>query len=251
MDQRKKDILAYLEKNESVKISTLAEMCEVSQVTIRKDITQLEELGLIVRYHGKISIVNNESTPYFIREDANCLKKRQVAQEALKLIHPDDTIILDAGTTTMFIAEAMINLPPSNIVTNSIPIASQLRNTNHTITMTGGILLNRSMCTVGPDAEAFFHKIEADKVFLACSGLREKQGLTTGIILEASVKNAMLHAAKEVIAVFDGSKFEQTALNLFAEFDEIDKVITTHPEKETPILDEFRERGIPVIFADD
>ena len=251
MDQRKKDILAYLKKNESVKISALAEMCNVSQVTIRKDITQLEEQWLIVRYHGRISIVNAETTPYFIREDANCAQKRLVAREALKLIRPSDTIILDAGTTTMAIAEEMIHLPPRNIVTNSIPIATQLRNTNHTITMSGGVLLNRSMCTVGPDAEAFFNKIEADKVFLGCYGLRENQGLTTNIILEASVKRAMLHAAKEVIAVFDGSKFSQTALEMFAGFEEIDKVITTHPLEETPVLKELEQRGIQVIFADD
>lgn len=251
MDQRKKDILAYLNGNESVKVSTLAELCEVSQVTIRKDIAQLEDMGLIVRYHGKISIANNETTPYYVREDANCSNKRLVAQEAVKLIQPNDTVILDAGTTTMFMAEKMLRLPPSNIVTNSIPIGARFCNTNHTVTMTGGVLLNHSLCMVGPDAEAFFGKIEAEKVFLGCSGLREKQGLTTNIILEAAVKRAMLHAAKEVIAIFDGSKFEKSALNLFASFEEIDTVITTHSEKEAPFLEEMLNKGVRVIFADD
>lgn len=251
MNQRKKDILEFLKQNESVKITTLAELCGVSQVTIRKDVAQLEQLGMIHRYRGKISIINHNLRPYFIREDFNSSNKRLIAQKAVELIAPNDLIILDAGTTTMLIAEILASEQPHNIITNSIPVATQLRNTNHVVTMAGGMLLNHSLCNIGPDTEALFQRIEADKVFIGCSGLRASCGLTTENIIEASTKKAMIHAAKQVIAVFDGSKFEQTAINLFANFNEIDTIITTHPENKSPILEEILQSGINVIFADD
>ncbi len=251
LNQRKKDILELLKENESIKIATLAELCGVSQVTIRKDVAQLEELGMIHRYRGKIGIASQNSRPYYVREDCNLANKRLVAQKAAEMISPNDLIILDAGTTTMLIAELLASEQPHSIVTNSVPVATQLRNTNHVVTMVGGMLLNQSLCCIGPDTEAAFQKIEADKVFIGCSGLRASRGLTTENIIEASTKKAMLHAAKQVIAVFDGSKFEQTALSLFASFDEIDTVITTRPENDNSILEEMRQHGIHIIFADE
>lgn len=251
LNQRQKDILELLNENESIKIAMLAELCGVSQVTIRKDVAQLEELEMIHRYRGKIGIASRNSKPYNVREDCNSANKRLVAQKAAEMISPNELIILDAGTTTMLIAEILASEPPHNIVTNSLPAATQLRNTNHVVTMVGGMLLNQSLCCIGPDTEAAFQRIEADKIFLGCSGLRTSRGLTTENIIEASTKKAMLHAAKQVIAVFDGSKFEQTALSLFASFDEIDTIITTHPENDTSILEEIRQHGITVIFADE
>ena len=93
--------------------------------------------------------------------------------------------------------------------------------------------------------------MECEKVFIGCTGARGTVGLTTGVVLEAMVKKAMISAAKEVIAVFDDSKFDHAGVNLFADFSQINTIITTSSEKSKPFLDELRKKGIHIILADE
>lgn len=255
LEKRKQDILKFLKNNEYVRISDLAERCNVSPVTMRKDIAQLESMGLVNKYHGKAAIVDHGATPcipYIMREDANLYSKELLAKRAIELIEPNDTIILDAGSTAAQIARQLLDVKtPINIVTNSVPILATLQDSPHMLSMAGGVLLGKSQCTVGPDAEAYFNRIQANKVFLGCTGIREGVGLTTGIILEAAVKRAMLNVSKEVIAVFDSSKFKQTALNLFAKYDEIDTIITMRPEDMTEVERILSLFPVKIIFADE
>ena len=249
--KRRNEILRYLSQENVVKISDLAAMYGVSSVTMRKDISEMESEGLVIRYHGKAKLADNRPIPYDVRRERNYLKKKKIAECAASLVKTDDSIMLDSGSTTMLIAEQLQNAEPLNIITNSLSIAEYLAKTDHSVTMLGGMLLTKLMCTVGPVTESEIKSIECNKLFLACTGVRGAAGLTTRVVLEASVKKAMCSAAKEVIAVFDDSKFDQAGINLFAEFKDIDTIITTRPQVPTPALEEIEKMGVRIIFADE
>ena len=251
LEQRKKDILQRLSYEEYVKVSDLAATYGVSQVTIRKDIAELAEKGLLVRYHGKVSLASAAPIPFSQRQDSNFVKKQRIAKMAVELIEPGDSVMLDAGTTTTMIAEQLVDRQPMNIITNSLSAANCLDKSSHTVTLLGGILLSRSKCTVGAVTESEIAALECEKVFIGCTGARGTVGLTTGVVLEAMVKKAMISAAKEVIAVFDDSKFDHAGVNLFADFSQINTIITTSSEKSKPFLDELRKKGIHIILADE
>ncbi|MDO4269767.1 MAG: DeoR/GlpR family DNA-binding transcription regulator [Eubacteriales bacterium] len=251
VEQRRKDILQRLSREEYTKVSDLAAIYGVSQVTMRKDIAELVEQGLIIRYHGKVSLATAVPIPFSQRQDANFIKKQQIAKRAAELISTGDSIMLDSGTTTMMIAEQIADGDPINVITNSLSVANCLDKSNHMVTFLGGMLLSKSKCTVGPVTEGEISALECDKVFIGCTGVRDSVGLTTGMVLEAMVKKAMISAGKEVIAVFDDSKFGHAGVNLFAEFKQLHTIITTRSPQHAALFDELRKMGIKIIFADE
>ena len=249
--QRRQEILQRLSKENYVKISDLAAAYSVSIVTMRKDISEMEAEGTVIRYHGKVSLADLGPIPYSMRQDENFIKKQLIAQKAAALIKSGDSVMLDAGTTTMLIAEQIQNREPINVITNSLSVADCLAKTSHYVTVLGGMLLAKSMCTVGPVTEGEIAALECEKLFLGCTGVRRTVGLTTGMVLEAMVKRAMISVAKEVIAVFDDSKFAQAGINLFAELKQINTIITTKPKRRPPMLDAAEEMGIQILYADE
>lgn len=250
VEQRRKDILQRLSREEYVKVSDLAAIYGVSQVTMRKDIAELAEQGFLIRYHGRVSLASTSPIPFSQRQDANFIKKQKIAKCAAELIAPGDSIMLDAGTTTTMIAEQIVDSQPMNIITNSLSVANCLDRSNHTVTLLGGMLLSKSKCTVGPVTEEEISKLECEKVFIGCTGVRGSVGLTTGMVLEAMVKKAMISAGKEIIAVFDSSKFDHAGINLFAEFSQLNTIITTSTPQHIELFNELRKMGIKIVFAD-
>ena len=174
MNSREKYILQALQQTGSISLSELSSTLGVSLVTIRKDVANLEAKELVSRQHGSVSLpyqYENNQIPFSLREAFNEQDKKLIAKAAATLIHPDDAIALDSGTTTYMIANEIKSLPPVNIVTNSIRAAMALEQSHHTIFLAGGQVLSRSMCTVGPEAEKIFYKIRPDKVFIGTTGI--------------------------------------------------------------------------------
>lgn len=252
INHRRQEILSSLSLDNYTKISDLASKFDVSVVTIRNDISKMEEDGLVVRYHGKVRLANLPPIiPYSVRKDENFVKKQLIARRAAELIQPGDSIMLDAGTTTMMIADQIQGLSSVNVITNSISVTDCLAKTEHSVTLLGGMLLSKSMCTVGPTTEKELASLECERLFLGCTGVRGTIGLTTGVVLEAMVKRAMIDISKEVIAVFDDSKFDQAGIHLFAKLNQIDTIITTRPAKKPPALSAAADLGIRIIYADE
>jgi DeoR/GlpR family transcriptional regulator of sugar metabolism len=250
-EQRMQEIFEILQGEKIVKISDLADSFGVSQVTMRKDIAELEDMGLVIKYHGKVSLAKSGPIPYSDRQNENYANKLLIAKRAAELIRGCGSIMLDAGTTTMLIAEQIQSFDPINIITNSLSVASTLSRSNHNVTILGGILLNKSMCTVGPETQEELAKMEVEKLFIGCTGIRGAIGLTTGVATEAAVKRDMVKIAREVIAVFDDTKFEQVGIEMFAKFTDIDKIITTRPKKRPASLNAIEQLDVQIIYANE
>ena len=229
LNHRQVQLLELIEAKESVTVNYLIDSLQASPATIRKDLTYLESLNLIRRTRGEAHIQNKNLLPFIpfpLRSQSNVTPKRLIAQEAVKLIEDGDTIILDDGTTTLEIAKLLDRFQQLTVLTHSFDIANLLCGREGITTiLPGGILTAATRSVLGPYTESFYTTIEANKFFLSATGIRNS-GFTVTNPLEAAVKKNAIKASRQVIAVFDASKWSQTAMNLCAEFQDVDVIIT-------------------------
>lgn len=239
LNRRQVQILELIEAKESVSVNSLIDSFKASPATIRKDLAYLESLNLIRRTRGEAHIQNKSLLPFIpfpLRSQSNITQKRQVAQEAVKLIEDGDTIILDDGTTTLEMAKFLDNFQYLTVITHSFDIANLLcGHSGITVIVPGGILTPETRSLLGPYTQNFYSTIEANKFFLSTTGIRQNGGFTVTNPLEAAVKKNAINASKQVIAVLDASKWMQTAMNLSATFQDLDTIITNDS---APISDE-------------
>ena len=184
------------------------------------------------------------------REYRNRRAKQRIARLAASLVEENDTIILDAGTTTLEIAKLLVGRSNLTVLTNSLPVANIFAGSRVSLLLAGGHLFSQNMSTQGPDAEAFFKKVEVNKSFIGASGVRASIGLETLNPYEAEIKHLMVQSAKQVYAVIDGSKFDTAGINVFCTFGELDYIITDEAITDEAIVQKLREENVQVLTPD-
>ncbi|MEG0526803.1 MAG: DeoR/GlpR family DNA-binding transcription regulator [Longicatena sp.] len=253
MNNRLKSIQEILFSKGEITLQELSDNLQVSLVTIRKDVTELQKEGLAVRHRGKVALPSNHHAiqqPYRLRKVLFENEKSLIAKKVMEYITEDDSIILDSGTTTYAIAKELFNHSHISIATNSICAANILNDSEHSLFLAGGLLSSRGMCTVGGAAEDYFKSIHANKAFIATTGVREDLSLTVTLDIEIGVKKAMVEAADEIILVATSDKFHNNNLFSFCTVDKINKIITTHPAPPEAVLKLIDSYGIELIYAD-
>ncbi len=221
---------------------------DASEATIRRDISYLEDQKRIIRRRGEVFAIKKEKESAFTqREHLNQEAKQKIAQIAASLIDDYDTIILDAGTTTLEIARLLTHRTDLTILTNSLPVANTIAPSNISLSLAGGHLFSQNMSTQGPDAEAFFKKVEVGKTFIGASGVRKLVGLETLNPFEAEIKKLMVKAAKKVYGVIDSSKFETAGINVFCDFSDLDYIITDKPITDEQTLQLLKKHHVEVL----
>jgi DeoR/GlpR family transcriptional regulator of sugar metabolism len=144
------------------------------------------------------------------------------------MVNDGDTVMLDSGTTTFEIARA-IRTKKITIITNSATIISDFINYGHApaeLVCIGGIFRPNFRCFVGSETENFIRKIIPDKVFIAANGFSVTHGASTPMLVEASVKRAMLGAGKHIFLAIDSSKMGNDYLSVIAPPEDFDGIIT-------------------------
>lgn len=216
-------------------MEALSKALGVSPATVRRDLTELEKRGLIRRTHGGALPLSGTSFEPTVGQKSTeqVEEKRRIGKVAASLVRDGETIILDAGTTTLEIARALSGRRDLTVVTNSLSIAAELANLEgvHVI-LTGGDLRKNTMALVGPAAEGFLRTITADRVFLGINGISPERGLTTPNLLEAATKRAMVRAASEVVVVADHSKLGRVTFAHVADLHHIDRLVCDEPAGE-------------------
>lgn len=252
LSTRKQEILALLKEKQSLSVSDLIQHFEVAPATIRRDIASLAEENLITRTRGEIHLPAAEIVPaVWTRNTLHSNDKQMIAAAAAQLVHNGSTILLDSGSTTLALAQRLMD-KTITAVTNSLDVAYVLANTAATVISSGGLLHGQHMCFLGPDAEKFMENIEVDLLFLGATGIRGSSGLTTSSPLQYNLKQSMMKSAKQIYALFDLSKFHSANIYLFANFSEIDGIITTKPvagSYEYEQLMRIKDQGVNIIFA--
>lgn len=228
-EERQQAILARARAHGRVDVAALAVELEVTTETVRRDLTALERHGLIRRVHGgAIPVQRLGFEPALTtRESTLVAEKERIGKLAVQELPADGAILLDSGTTTARLAEAMPGDRELTVVTNSLPIAVMLASRPEiTLLTVGGRIRARTLAAVDAWALAALADIHVDVAFLGTNGVSPERGLTTPDPTEAAVKKAMIAAAQRTVLLADHTKFGQDHLAKFGTLSEIDTVIT-------------------------
>ncbi len=248
LNSRQSTIFRCIEEHGSISLRDLFSRFDASEATIRRDLALLEERELIMRRRGEAYVLKKSLESAFVqREHRNQLSKQRIARLAASHIQEHDTIILDAGTTTLEIAKLLVERSNLTVLTNSLPVANTLAHTNVSLLLAGGHLFSQNMSTQGPEAEAFFKKVEVNKSFIGASGVRASIGLETLNPYEAEIKRLMVQSAKQVWAVIDASKFDTAGINVFCTFGELDYIVTDQAIADVAIAQRLKEQNVRVL----
>ncbi len=246
--ERQNLILSILKGRESISVSELIEMVPASPATIRRDIVELSDTGVIRRTHGKVLRGDGHRAPeYEMRDTVQNEEKQLIGKFAASLVKENDTIFIDAGTTTLAMAQHLKPLKKLCVITNSIPIAEELNGSDLNVFMPGGLV--EDMCVADFNTVQYLAEHIADKAFIGASGVRGLEGLTVSSSLQFAVKRQMVASAREVYALLDSEKFHITGVSLFARFKELTGIVTTYPIKNQDLLKVLEQNHVKVFYA--
>jgi DeoR family transcriptional regulator of aga operon len=226
---RRAKIIEMIDRFGQVKVTELSRIFNVSEVTIRNDLEQLEGKGLLIRTRGGGLKTERVKIDYqFSNESKLHYKEKQaIGKKAAELVSENDSIILDSGSTTQEVAQNLLQFHHLTIITNALNIASFFVNKpNIKVVMLGGILKHSSLSLIGPMAEKGIKNLYCDKVFLGVNGIDSKHGISTTNIEDAYLNQLMINISNEVIVVTDSSKFLNRSFATISPITEIDVVIT-------------------------
>ncbi len=226
-NERQEGIRLLLQEHGHLTVNELATILGVSEMTIRRDLRHLSALGLIQREHGKALYLEPQPQDalFLARLGEAEREKAAIGAKAAALIAEGDSVILDAGTTTLAVAQAITQ--KCVVITNSLPIAGILgEREGVTVLVTGGELRGTTYALVGPLTRSGFTNFNANKLFLGATGVDLERGLSTANMLESEVKQSMIEAAREVILVAHSKKIGEVYYHTFAQWDRIHKMVT-------------------------
>ena len=248
MKERQNRILDALTKHEKLEVKELAEMMEVSQVTIRKDLDALTQQGLIIRNHGYATLNNSDDMNN--RLAYHYEMKQRIAKKVCEDIHDGETIMIESGSCCALVAlEIAQSKKNITIITNSAFIADYIRNEEVKVILLGGEYQASSQVRVGPitinNAKNFF----VDKYFIGADGFSEKSGFTGKDYLRAETVREMAKQATQVIIVTESEKFGHIGTVNLLDTKNVAKVYTdTHIPQEDEIY--LNEMNVEVIKVD-
>jgi len=247
---RQEKIRFLLQKHGHLTVAELAKKFNVSEMTIRRDLKQLSSMGLIIREHGKAIYPQNVPSTrvdFITRLGEAHKEKMAIGKAAAELVKDGESIIIDSGTTTLAVAVSLNK--KCIVVTNSLPVADILSMKKEiTILLTGGEIQRTTFSLMGPITRENLSGFNADKLFLASTGVSLEKGLSTSSMAESEVKQAMIESAKEVILVADSSKLGKVFYHTFAKWDKIHKFITDE-KADQELLNNIKKHGVEVIQA--
>ncbi len=226
--QRRHMILSLLTEQGEVSVEHLSDLFDISEVTIRKDLTELEKNGLLMRkYGGAVLMPSN-----IIQED-NCEevsnRKLSIAMAAVELIKDHNRIIIDSGSTTAALINQLSKRNGLVVMTNSLPVANALQEIENepTLLMTGGTWDSHSDSFQGKVAESVLRSYDFDQLFIGADGIDLERGTTTFNEL-VGLSRVMSEVAREVILMVESEKIGRKIPNVELPWESIDVLITNN-----------------------
>ena len=251
IQERRNRIIRYINENRKADIRQLADLLGESEITIRRDLIELEKAKKLIRVHGG-AILNEQkksvwqTSSIYNRLERNREDKERIARMAATLIHNDESLFIDGGSSNQILAPLIRDLKNMLFVTNSPDIADiLLENEENRIIQIGGEMTRDTHLTIGPDAEDNIRKYYVDKCITSVSGVDPDVGCYAAIPMEASMKRTLVSQARETILLVDSSKFSRKAFCLAFDMSKVMAVVT---DSDTPKdeIEKLRSKDIAV-----
>ncbi|MBC8536900.1 DeoR/GlpR family DNA-binding transcription regulator [Feifania hominis] len=250
--ERQERILQYINIHKRVTVKELAKIFKTSVVTIRSDITELDNNGLVVKMHGgAIAITDryNLEIPSKNKARQNTAAKRSIGQLAAGLVEENDIVILDSGSTALEVAKHLRH-KRITVITTDLQIGAFLASVNHgdiTLIITGGTVEPNTYTQCGVETLSFLRRFHVNKLFLGCDALDPIKGMSNRTLIEAEIKRAMIEAAEQVIAVADSTKHNREVFVHVCDTDAIDILVTDKITKSN--CEAFERIGVRVMTS--
>jgi DeoR/GlpR family transcriptional regulator of sugar metabolism len=249
IDERRTVILERLGSAGRVLAADLCLELGCSVDTIRRDLRELDEAGLLRRVHGGALPRHGVGGSFAQRTERSTRAKRSIARCAAELARDGQVIVIDGGTTTLEVARALNPDLHATVVTTCPPIAVALADRHGLdVTVIGGSLRRGSLVTVGAETVSALHAIRADLVFLGVCGLHPTIGVSVPDIEERHVKAAMLEDAAEVVALADAEKLGTGMPFVVSPLSAVSHLVTDAAVDDEQLAP-YRAEGVRVIRA--
>ncbi|MEX0582990.1 MAG: DeoR/GlpR family DNA-binding transcription regulator [Sneathiella sp.] len=226
--KRQLAIMNMLQVEKSCSITDLANKLDVSDETIRRDIKEMTKYGAVEKIHGGVMLPNSAlEAPFLRRLEAQRREKQKIAKLAASLIVDGETLMIDNGSTSCYVAKALSLHRDLTVVTNSTEVARDLcvRNSNK-VFMAGGEIRADDCASYGPTAVNFARQFATERAILSIAAISAEQGFLDCDLGEAEFKRAVLPQAASVIVVADHTKFNRPGVVKVCDFSAVDLLLT-------------------------
>jgi len=254
--ERRRKILEITQESGSTSVADLCALFDVSEMTVRRDLRDLDREGLLRRVHGGAvsNLGRSYEPPYAVRRTRNDEKKRAIGRQAAELVLDGDSIALDVGTTTLEIAHALQGRRNLTIITASLPIANEIVSNlslkaDVRLILTGGIVRSGELSMIGHIAARTYADFHVDKAFIGVGGMSLEDGLTEYNLEDALVKKPLLQNAHQRIVVTDSSKLGRTTFTSVAPLSRVNTLVTDS-DISREVLQDLQKLGIEVLVVE-
>ena len=226
--ERQNKILEIIQSRKYCTVDFLAKQLFVANITIRRDLSQMEAEGLITRCFGGATIPDyeNREVPFELRNKSNYTAKEELAKKAAKLINTGEVVFLDASSTVSHIVNYISPEQNLTIITNSILILKKLKEKHIKCYLTGGMPIENSYALVGSIAEQAISNFYANVCFFSAQGIDEDGIVSDQSETETSLRKLMIKNSEKQYFVFDDSKYGKRFAFKLCSAQEITGIIT-------------------------
>ncbi|NJA58960.1 DeoR/GlpR family DNA-binding transcription regulator [Streptomyces sp. NEAU-H3] len=248
--QRRHAVLTRLRHRGTVNVQELSDLLRISPSTVRRDLRELEEEGMLRRVHGGATVLDGAFEPDQPQRAATQWEEKgRIAEAALPLIRDHSTVLISGGTTTETLAARLGDRRGLTVVTNALPIAQVLSATAAVdVIVLGGVLRHREQSLLGHLAERALAELQIDQIFTSSFGLDAETGLTGAHVDEAQTDRALLAAARDIVVLADESKLGRRGPVRLARLEQVSTLVTDAGAAH-PVCAALTRQGSKVVAA--
>ena len=250
-EERQQRILNTLRESRQVTVVELSHRFGVSEVTIRRDLRELDAQGELQRAHGgAVAATPAPPEPPVVQrllQGEHC--KECIGRAAADLVADGESIFIGSGSTTAYVARHLVDRQSLTVVTNALNVATELATAaGVTVVVTGGMMRASELSLVGHITEQSLREVRVDKVIMGMQAVSLEAGLTNDYLPEVMTDRTIIEMAPELIVVADHTKFGKVASAYIAPVERITTLVT-NPEISPEIISQLEGMGIQVIVA--
>jgi DeoR family fructose operon transcriptional repressor len=248
--RRRQRLVLLVESRGAARLEELSTALGVSQATVRRDLNAVSAAGRLRRVHGgAVATDQRIDEPHFdVKAGTAAAAKARIAAAAVQLLAPGDTVYLDSGSTVLAVARLLHGWTQLTVVTNSLPVATELVGRGPRVIVVGGELRPTSRAIVGPLTRHLLDDLHVDRALMGTFALSLDDGLTTTDPSEAFTKQLVLTRAREVILLADSTKMGTSSFVRAGRLADVD-VIVTDSGIDARTARTLTRRGVRVIAA--